>query len=101
MTNQRTTDEKTRAFEMTIDVDAPLDRVWDAWTKPEELTRGFPLTAQVEPGEGGSMTWAWGEGWSGTMRIDAPQPKRLLCASTRTRVPMTSTAVRATITRSP
>jgi uncharacterized protein YndB with AHSA1/START domain len=78
MSNEHQRDEKTRAFEMSIDIDASPEQVWDALTKAEELVRWFPLDARVEPGEGGSMTWSWGDFWSGTMRIDAWQPHRLL-----------------------
>ena len=76
MTDDR--EKNPRAFEMTIDIDAPPGAVWDALTKAEELVRWFPLDARVEPGAGGSMTWSWGDMWSGTMRIDAWEPERLL-----------------------
>jgi uncharacterized protein YndB with AHSA1/START domain len=56
---------------MTIDVNASPADVWSALTKADELVRWFPLDASVDPGEGGSMTWSWGESWTGTMRIDA------------------------------
>ena len=72
------TDEKARAFEMTIDLDASTKDVWDAVTQAQELVRWFPLAAQVEPGVGGSMTWSWGDGWNGTVRIDAWDPPRFI-----------------------
>lgn len=72
------TDEKPRAFEMTIDLDASTKDVWDAVTQAQELVRWFPLAAQVEPGVGGSMTWSWGDAWSGTVRIDAWDPPRFI-----------------------
>jgi uncharacterized protein YndB with AHSA1/START domain len=72
------TDEKARAFDMTIDLDASTKEVWDAVTQAQELVRWFPLAAQVEPGAGGSMTWSWGDGWNGTVRIDAWDPPRFI-----------------------
>jgi uncharacterized protein YndB with AHSA1/START domain len=63
---------------MTIDLNASPADVWNALTKADELVRWFPLNAKVDPGEGGSMTWSWGDMWTGTMRIDAWKPERLL-----------------------
>jgi uncharacterized protein YndB with AHSA1/START domain len=71
-------DAKARRFEMTIDVDALPDAVWSALTEAEELTRWFPLEARVVPGEGGSMSWGWGEGWAGESKIAAWEPNRRL-----------------------
>jgi uncharacterized protein YndB with AHSA1/START domain len=76
--DQKLENRPTRAYEMTLDIDAPQDAVWDAWTKAEELVRWFPMEAEVSPGEGGSMRWAWGEAWSGVMRIDVWEPPRVL-----------------------
>jgi uncharacterized protein YndB with AHSA1/START domain len=67
------TDEK-RAFEMTIDLDAPVEDVWAALTKAEELVRWFPLDASVTPGEGGSMHWSWAGAWDWDTRIDIWDP---------------------------
>jgi uncharacterized protein YndB with AHSA1/START domain len=78
MTNGKHLDEKSRAFEMSIDIDAPVEDVWEALTNARELVRWFPIGAEVTPGQGGSMTWSWGDSWSGTMRIEAWQPPRLL-----------------------
>lgn len=72
------TEQKTRAFEMTIDLEAATEDVWNAVTKAEELMRWFPLSAKVEPGVGGSMTWGWGDAWNGTVRIDAWDPPRFI-----------------------
>jgi len=75
---ERTTTDRTRAFEMSLDIDAPADAVWCALTDAEELVRWFPMEARVTPGEGGSMAWGWGEGWDWATRIDAWEPGRLL-----------------------
>jgi uncharacterized protein YndB with AHSA1/START domain len=68
----------TRQFEMSLEIAAPVDRVWRALTDAQELTRWFPLEARVIPGEGGSMYWGWGEGWAGESRIVAWEPNRRL-----------------------
>lgn len=72
------TTSKPRAFEMSIDIDAPQDAVWDALTRANELVRWFPIGAEVKPGAGGSMTWSWGDGWTAISRIDVWDPPRLL-----------------------
>lgn len=71
-------DAAARRFEMSIEIDAPTDAVWSALTEAEELTRWFPLEARVIPGEGGSMYWGWGEGWSGESKITVWEPDRRL-----------------------
>lgn len=74
----KTTSDKTRAFEMTIDIAASPEDVWRALTEAEELVRWFPLSAKVVPGPGGSMLWAWGDGWTWETHIEAWEPPRLL-----------------------
>lgn len=39
----------------TVEIEAPIERVWRALTEAAELERWFPLEARVEPGEGGSI----------------------------------------------
>src|SRR5262249_47343733 len=70
--------DNSRRFEISLAIDARQQDVWDALTKAEELTRWFPPEAAVTPGEGGSMKWAWGDAWSGVMRIDAWKAPSLL-----------------------
>jgi uncharacterized protein YndB with AHSA1/START domain len=70
--------DATRTFEMTIGIAASPDDVWRALTEAGELVRWFPLGAHVTPGEGGTMRWSWGEGWSGEARIEAWEPGRRL-----------------------
>lgn len=75
------TDTPDRSFDITIDIDASQEDVWNALTKADELVRWFPLQAEVTPGAGGSMRWAWGDSWNGVMRIDqwdAPRVLRLV-----------------------
>ena len=70
--------EASRAFRMSLDIDASREDVWRALTEAEELVRWFPVGARVTPGVGGTMTWSWGEGWDWETRIDAWEPGRLL-----------------------
>jgi uncharacterized protein YndB with AHSA1/START domain len=75
---EKTVAEPTRAFRMSLDIDAPVDQVWRALTEAEELVRWFSTEAQVKPGKGGSMLWSWGYGEDWETRIDAWEPGRLL-----------------------
>jgi uncharacterized protein YndB with AHSA1/START domain len=67
-----------RQFDISIDIDARQEDVWDALTKAEELQRWFPLQAEVTPGAGGRMRWSWGDAWSGIMQIDKWDAPRFL-----------------------
>jgi uncharacterized protein YndB with AHSA1/START domain len=72
------TDGAVRAFDMTLDIAADPATVWKALTDAGELVRWFPFEAKVEPGEGGTMFWGWGEFFDWRHRIDAWEPGRLL-----------------------
>lgn len=71
-------DRPPRAADITLELDAPIEDVWTALTDARELTRWFPLRAEVEAGAGGSMAWRWDDHFSMLSRIDAWQPPRLL-----------------------
>ena len=45
----RTVPEQTRAFSMSLDLDAPAEDVWRALTDAQELVRWFPVGARVAP----------------------------------------------------
>lgn len=49
----------TRAVDLTIDIDAPLEEVWQALTTGEGIARWFAPYATVTPGEGGSVSIGW------------------------------------------
>lgn len=70
--------KKQRAFEMTLDIDASPEQVWQALTEARELMRWFPIEARVTPGPDGSMRWAWGDQWVWENRIDGWEPPRRL-----------------------
>jgi len=48
-----------RALDLTIDIDATLDEVWQALTTGEGIARWFGPYASVTPGEGGSVSVGW------------------------------------------
>ncbi len=75
---EKTVAGATRAFRMSLDINAPPEDVWRALTEAEELVRWFPIGARVAQGQGGTMVWTWGEGWDWETRIDAWEPGRLL-----------------------
>lgn len=72
----------TRSTRFEIDVDAPAEAVWSALTDARELARWFPTRAEVVPGPGGSVLWAWGESrdgaWDWRHRIGTWEPPRRL-----------------------
>ena len=57
MTNDRNRTE--RALDLTIDIDATLEEVWQALTTGEGIARWFGPYAAVTPGEGGSVSVGW------------------------------------------
>jgi uncharacterized protein YndB with AHSA1/START domain len=75
---EKTATEQSRAFRMSLDIDASPDEVWRALTEAEELVRWFSTEARVTQGKGGTMLWSWGQGEDWETRIDAWEPGRLL-----------------------
>jgi uncharacterized protein YndB with AHSA1/START domain len=57
MTNDR--NRPNRALDLTIDIDATLEEVWQALTTGEGIARWFGPYAAVTPGEGGSVSVGW------------------------------------------
>jgi len=56
------TDDRTRTdrgIDLTIDIDATLEEVWQALTTGEGIARWFGPYAAVTPGEGGSVSVGW------------------------------------------
>lgn len=72
------TADETRSAGGEIRIDAPPDRVWRALTEAADLVRWFPLDAEVEPGEGGSVTLSWRNEFSATSAILEWEPGRHL-----------------------
>jgi uncharacterized protein YndB with AHSA1/START domain len=48
-----------RVLDLTIDIDATLEEVWQALTTGEGIARWFGPYAAVTPGEGGSVSVGW------------------------------------------
>jgi uncharacterized protein YndB with AHSA1/START domain len=48
-----------RVLDLTIDIDATLEEVWQALTTGEGIARWFGPYAAVTPGEGGSVSIGW------------------------------------------
>jgi uncharacterized protein YndB with AHSA1/START domain len=73
-----------RAIEKSIEVPAPLDRVWDAWTTREGIVSFFAPDARIEPRPGGAFQIyidpgaAPGAKGADDMRFLALQPKKML-----------------------
>ena len=48
-----------RSLDLTIDIDATLEQVWEALTTGKGVARWFAPYADVKPGEGGSVSIGW------------------------------------------
>jgi uncharacterized protein YndB with AHSA1/START domain len=69
------TRKPTRKLELTVDVDAPPEKVWKALTEGEHLSRWFPPQATVSrPGAGGEVTFSWSPEMTWTTKVDAWEP---------------------------
>jgi uncharacterized protein YndB with AHSA1/START domain len=71
-------ERRTKSIDLTIEIDAPPDAVWEAISSAEQLQRWFPLNAEIEPGEGGTVTIDWGPDVRGTGDIDVWEEGRRL-----------------------
>jgi uncharacterized protein YndB with AHSA1/START domain len=76
-----------RSFDTAIELPASPEEVWRALTDPEELVRWFPLQAEVRPGVGGEIRWAWGERFDWATRIAAWEPGQRLLLTQASSVP--------------
>src|SRR5262245_17058753 len=80
MTNDRKRTD--RGLDLTIDIDATLEEVWQALTTGEGIARWFAPYAAVTPGEGGSASVGWDpkEMWEQPITVWEP-PRRMQTAS--------------------
>jgi uncharacterized protein YndB with AHSA1/START domain len=71
-----------RGIDLTIDIDATLEEVWQALTTGEGIARWFAPYAAVTPGEGGSVSVGWDpkEMWETPITVWEPQ-RRMQTAS--------------------
>ncbi len=68
----------TRSIERTIEINAPIEKVWKALTDAEGLMGWFPLDAKVTPGKGGKIFFSWGPPYEGNSDIEIWEPNRRL-----------------------
>jgi uncharacterized protein YndB with AHSA1/START domain len=59
-------------IESRIEIDAPIDRVWRAWTNPEELRRWFTDDARGSAERGATLVWVWRD------VVEARAPERVV-----------------------
>jgi len=71
--DQKRTD---RVVDLTIDIDAALEEVWQALTTGEGIARWFAPHAAVTPGEGGSVSVGWDPKEMWTQSITVWEPSR-------------------------
>ena len=71
-----------RGIDLTIDIDATLEEVWQALTTGAGIARWFAPHATVTPGEGGSVSVGWdpNEMWSQPITVWEPM-RRMQTAS--------------------
>ena len=64
-----------RRLDLTIEIDATLEEVWEALTTGKGLARWFAPYAAVTPGEGGSVSIGWDpkEMWETPITVWQPQ----------------------------
>jgi uncharacterized protein YndB with AHSA1/START domain len=65
-----------RVIDLTIDIDATLDEVWQALATGEGIARWFAPHAAVTPGEGGSVSVGWDPEEMWTQPITVWEPLR-------------------------
>lgn len=67
---------RTRQVEESIEIDAPIEAVWQAMNSADEMTRWFPLRAGVNPD--GTVWMAWRDDFKFVGRVEASEPPRYL-----------------------
>jgi uncharacterized protein YndB with AHSA1/START domain len=67
-----------RSVELSLEIEAPPERVWRALSEAQQILRWFAPEARVNPGVGGSVWMSWGGGWEGESRIEIWDPPRRL-----------------------
>jgi len=71
-----------RRHELSVEINAPKEAVWDALTVPSELIKWFAPIAEVQPGVGGKMELGWTEDMKASSEILEWQPNEKLTIAT-------------------
>jgi uncharacterized protein YndB with AHSA1/START domain len=71
-------DDDRPPVELTVEIDAPPELVWEALTDPQRLIGWYAAEAKTTPGEGGSIWVAWGQDVAGSSQIEVWEPGRRL-----------------------
>ncbi|MGH9270644.1 MAG: SRPBCC family protein [Ilumatobacteraceae bacterium] len=69
-------DADTFTVRRTIQIAAPLDKVWTAITEPDHISRWFGTTVLIGDGVGAHGTITWPDGDAVPIRIEAIDPPR-------------------------
>jgi uncharacterized protein YndB with AHSA1/START domain len=67
-----------RTVDISIDINAPVEDVWAALSRSDELTKWLPTDAAIDGKPGGRYTISWEGGWEWAMSIDAWEPPKRL-----------------------
>lgn len=65
---------RKRRIDVSIEIEAPRERVWAALTDPGEIPRWLAPSASVHPGMGGFVELSWGEGMTSRNIIEVWDP---------------------------
>ena len=63
-------------IEREIVIDAPIDLVWRVVTEPDQIKQWFAAEAELEPRVGGQGRFAFKEGDSFQLQVEAMEPPR-------------------------
>ncbi len=72
------TDKTAPVLELTVDLDATAEQVWQALTDPQRLQNWFPLKSGGDAKPGGKVLLSWGEGVEWETHITRFEPGRHL-----------------------
>ncbi len=67
-------DGGTRSINIEHEIDVVPEIVWQTLTDPDEISRWFPLQAEVDPKVGGRIWLSWGPGCEGEAPIHIWEP---------------------------
>ncbi len=71
-------DEGTFSVHRTIQIAAPVPKVWEAVTAPEHISRWFGHTELAGEGAGATGTMSWPDRAAIPLRVEAIDPQRMV-----------------------